>query len=78
MVSAELPAASAIGLSDPAVLRPGARANLVVFDPVLVEDRATFEDPLQPPVGVRDVLVGGAFAVRDGRPTTDRPGNVVR
>jgi N-acyl-D-amino-acid deacylase len=52
-------AATAFGYTDLGLLRPGYRANVVVFDPEVVEDRATFEDPLQFPIGVRDVLVGG-------------------
>jgi N-acyl-D-amino-acid deacylase len=43
-----------------------------------VADRATFEDPLQLPVGIRDVFVGGAAAVRDGKLTGVRSGKVVK
>jgi N-acyl-D-amino-acid deacylase len=50
----------------------------VVFDPRTVADRATFEEPVQFPIGIRDVLVGGEFVVRAGRPTGKRPGKVVR
>jgi N-acyl-D-amino-acid deacylase len=70
-------AASAFGLADVGLLQEGFRANLVVFDPGKVADKATFEDPMQFPVGIRDVLVGGEFVVRSGRPTGRRPGKVV-
>jgi N-acyl-D-amino-acid deacylase len=71
-------AAAAFGLSDVGLVQEGFRANLVVFDAEKVADRATFEDPVQFPVGIRDVLVGGEFVVRAGRPTAKRPGKVVK
>jgi N-acyl-D-amino-acid deacylase len=71
-------AAASFGFSGIGLVREGFRANLVVFDPERVADRATFEDPLQFPVGIRDVLVGGAFAVRKGEPTGVRRGKVVQ
>jgi N-acyl-D-amino-acid deacylase len=71
-------AAQAFGFQNMGLVREGQRANLVVFDPATVADRATFESPLQFPVGVRDVLVAGEDAVRDGRPTGARPGAVVK
>lgn len=71
-------AAAAFGLSDVGLVQEGFRANLVVFDPEKVADRATFEDPVQFPVGIRDVLVGGEFVVRAGRQTSKRPGKVVK
>lgn len=48
-------------------IRPGADADIAVFDPTRVIDRATFETPAQYSEGFRDVLVGGVFVVRDGR-----------
>jgi N-acyl-D-amino-acid deacylase len=71
-------AAEAFGFGGLGRIREGFRANLVVFDPARVIDRATFEDPLQPPVGVRDVLVGGECAVRHERITGTRLGMVVK
>ena len=70
-------AAAAVGLGDVGLVEEGARANLVVFDPDKVLDKATFEDPVQYPVGIRDVLVGGEFVIRGGKPTGKRPGKVV-
>ena len=52
-------AAEAFALRGVGELREGQRANVVVFDAAAVADRATFEDPLQFPVGIRDVLVAG-------------------
>ena len=71
-------AAQAFGLGDVGFLRPGYRANVVVFDPETIEDRATFEDPLQYPTGIRHVVVGGEPVIRDGEETGARPGQVVR
>jgi N-acyl-D-amino-acid deacylase len=70
--------ASRLRLADRGVLRAGAVADVVVFDPNSVVDRSTFEDPWQLSTGVRDVLVGGTFALRDGELTGERPGKVLR
>ena len=71
-------AAAAFGFERVGLVREGFRANLVVFDPATVMDRATFEDPVQFPVGIRDVIVGGAVAVRDGAVTGARAGKIVK
>jgi N-acyl-D-amino-acid deacylase len=70
-------AAAAFGFDGLGLVREGGRANLVVFDPETIVDRATFEDPVQYPEGIRDVLVGGEFVVREGRVTGVRPGTVM-
>ena len=57
-------------------VKEGFAADLVVFDPETVADRATFEDPMQHPVGIRDVLVAGEFVVREGAVTGARPGRL--
>jgi len=71
-------AAGAFGLRGVGELRCGERANVVVLDADAVADRATFEDPMQFPVGIRDVLVGGDAIVRHGALTGARPGKVVQ
>jgi len=48
-------------------IETGARANLVVFDPERVVDRATFEDPTQYPEGIETVIVEGRVAIQRGR-----------
>jgi N-acyl-D-amino-acid deacylase len=70
-------AARAFGFEGCGLVRPGFRANLVVFDAATVADRATFEEPALFPAGIRDVLVGGELVVRDGEPTRARPGKVL-
>jgi N-acyl-D-amino-acid deacylase len=69
--------AERFGLRHRGVVAPGAAADLVVFDPQTVLDRATYEDPLLPPSGVRDVFVNGTAAVLGGRPTGARAGRVL-
>lgn len=60
-------------------IRPGADADITVFDPAAVRDRATFADPTRPSEGIVHVLVGGTFVVRDGGLAEEsRPGEGVR
>jgi cytosine/adenosine deaminase-related metal-dependent hydrolase len=47
-------------------LAPGGDADLVVLDPATLTDTATYLDPVQPSRGVRHLLVGGTYVVRDG------------
>ncbi|MEV0586380.1 D-aminoacylase [Nonomuraea sp. NPDC050310] len=71
-------AAERFGLRDRGVLRDGAHADLVVFDPAAVADRATYAEPLLPPAGIALVAVAGEIVVRDGAPTGALPGKVLR
>jgi dihydroorotase/N-acyl-D-amino-acid deacylase len=61
------------GLHDRGAIRDGAMADLVVFDPETVCDQATYDDPLQPPIGVDAVAVAGQVVVRGGADTGVRP-----
>jgi N-acyl-D-aspartate/D-glutamate deacylase len=62
------------GISDRGVVAPGYIADLVVFDPHAIVDRATFSDPHRFPVGIRCVIVAGEVVVMDGHHTGLRPG----
>ena len=59
-------------------MRPGAAADLVVFDPRTVADRATFDRPDQAAAGIDHVLVNGIPARGDGQSTGARSGRVLK
>ena len=63
-------------LADRGVLRSGAYADIVVFDPATVADRSTYENPKQPAAGIDLVLVNGRAVWADGQHTGARPGRV--
>ncbi|MBI2221952.1 MAG: D-aminoacylase [Acidobacteria bacterium] len=71
-------AAQRLGLRDRGLLREGFWADIVVFDPRRVIDRATFEDPKQYSVGIEYVLVNGTLVVDRGGHTGALPGKVLR
>ncbi|MBS1831011.1 MAG: D-aminoacylase [Acidobacteria bacterium] len=64
-------------LYDRGLIRVGMKADLVILDPEKVEDKSTFEDPMALAVGVRDVLVNGKIAMRNGKETEERPGRLL-
>ncbi|HLF48889.1 MAG TPA: amidohydrolase family protein, partial [Methylomirabilota bacterium] len=72
-----LPAAR-LGLADRGVLRVGAKADVVLFDPERVADLATYEDPHQYARGIEGVLVNGRVVVDGGEHTGALPGQVLR
>lgn len=60
-------------------VKVGADADIVVFDPAKVIDRATFENPAQYSEGIKHVLVGGVFVVRDEKLVDGvTPGKAIR
>lgn len=71
-------AASRAGLADRGVLRPGMKADVVVFNPATIADTSTYEDPHHFATGIRDVVVNGRAVVRDGAVTSELPGKVLR
>ena len=71
-------AAQRVGLKDRGLLRPGLAADITVFDPATVADRATFERPHQPSVGFAYVLVNGQVVLDHGKLTPARPGRGLR
>jgi N-acyl-D-aspartate/D-glutamate deacylase len=75
--SSGLPA-DILGLSDRGYLKPEAHADVVVFDPKTLIDRATFDDPQQYSAGVRYLFVGGEPVIDDGERTGAFPGRAIR
>jgi N-acyl-D-amino-acid deacylase len=67
-----------LGLADRGLVEHGFYADLVVFDPDGIQDHATFDDPHRYASGVSEVVVNGTIALRDGEPTGELPGRVVR
>jgi N-acyl-D-amino-acid deacylase len=70
--------ADRLGLHDRGRIAEGAVADLVLFDPARVIDRATFQDPCRSPVGIGYVIVAGTFVLDGGVETGARPGRVLR
>ena len=70
--------ASKLRLWDRGLLRPGMAADVTVFDPKTILDRATYENPRQYAVGVEYVLVNGAMVLEKGRHSGAKPGQVLR
>jgi dihydroorotase/N-acyl-D-amino-acid deacylase len=69
--------ASRLGLLDRGILRPGMKADLVVFDPARVRDTATFQQPHQYAEGFSTVIVNGVVVFEKGAMTAARPGRVL-
>ncbi len=70
--------ASILNLSDRGTIAVGQWADLVIFDPATVADKATFEDPFQYPVGIDTVIVNGKVVLDEGKHNGARPGKVLR
>ncbi len=70
--------AEILRISDRGVLRPGAVADIVVFDPNVFRDAATFEDPTRYANGVRHLYVNGVAVIDDGKLTNKLPGRALR
>jgi N-acyl-D-aspartate/D-glutamate deacylase len=71
-------AAQRVGINDRGLLKPGMYADITVFDPTTIIDRATFEAPSQLSTGVSYVFVNGTPVVDNGRLTTALPGRALR
>lgn len=67
-----------LGLRDRGVLREGAFADVVAFDPSTVADAATYEQPARHPLGIEHVVVNGRVTVQAGQETGVRAGRLLR
>ena len=70
--------ASALGIMDRGSIEIGKRADLVVFDPATVIDKATFGDPHNYPEGIEHVIVNGKHTIANGEHTGTRAGQILR
>jgi len=70
--------AARLGLRDRGVIRDGAIADLVVFDPATVRSTATYDEPRSYPIGIEQVVVAGTLVVSDGAHTGATPGRALR
>lgn len=70
--------ANTLRLFDRGRIAPGMAADLVIFDPAKIQDRATFEKPLQYATGIEYMLVNGQVVIDGGRLTDAKPGRVLR
>ena len=70
--------AKQLGLAAKGRLNVGADADVVIFDPQRIEDRATFTQPLLPPVGIDYVIVNGNIAAKDNKILSFNSGKSVR
>ena len=59
-------------------LATGLAADVVVFDPSTVADRATFEEPFQYPIGIKAVVINGVIVLRDGQRNERSTGKALR
>ena len=71
-------AAAHVAIRDRGRIAPGMYADLVLFDPATVSDRATPREPHVMSVGIARVWVNGAEVFVDGKVTGARPGRVLR
>ncbi len=70
--------ANRLGLRDRGLVRPGMKADLVVFDPDTIIDASTYDEPRQYPKGIRHVFINGKHVVSEGEMLEARPGHVIR
>lgn len=70
--------ATTFQLKDRGIIKPGAWADIVIFDPAKVNDPATFDDPHHYAEGLADVIVNGGAVIRDSRLTEVRSGGPLR
>ena len=66
-----------LGMRELGYLKPGFFADLVIFDPQTVQDRATFTNPHQAPEGIQDIMGNGCWVIKKGKHTAARPGKII-
>ncbi len=69
--------ANRIGIKDSGLLSPGKKADIVIFDPETIGDKATYQKPHQYPVGIDYVVLSGEIVVDHGQLTGKKPGRII-
>ena len=70
--------ANRLSIPDRGLVKEGFYADLVLFDPSTIANKATYENPHQVSVGIQEVFVNGVAVVHDGKVTGAKPGRMVR
>ena len=70
--------ATRLSIEDRGLIKEGMKADILVFDPAMIADKATFEKPHQLSVGISEMFVNGTEVLHDGVHTGAKPGQVVR
>jgi N-acyl-D-amino-acid deacylase len=70
--------AKKLGLADRGFIKKGYQADLVIFDPTVIKDRATYSNPLQYPTGIDYVFINGEISLDHGKQNPNRTGKVIR
>ena len=70
--------AERLNIKDRGYVKPGFKADIVVFDPITIKDNATFDSPRLYPSGIEYVFVNGQVVVAEGEHTEAKPGMVLR
>jgi N-acyl-D-amino-acid deacylase len=70
--------AQILGIKDRGIIKEEMWADITIFNPETVMDKATYENPLQYPDGIKYVLVNGKIVIDDGEHTGQLPGKVLR
>src|SRR5580658_598857 len=70
--------ADVLSMPDRGRLKPGAFADVVIFDPATFQDHSTYAKPMQYATGVTDVFINGRLALKDGEPTGAHTGRALR
>ena len=66
--------AAKLGLSDRGLIAPGYKADITVFDPEMIKDNATYDEPMKYSSGINYVIVNGEIALENGIITGKRSG----
>ncbi|MGB4748354.1 MAG: D-aminoacylase [Bacillota bacterium] len=70
--------AKKVGIANRGTIKAGYLGDIVIFDPLTIEDKSTYEDPWQYPTGIHWVFVNGIPVIQDGQVTGNRPGRALR